>query len=440
MKKLFKRKGKNRVNYIKLKNKKNRNKKKKLFFRILFILLYILCSLIIAYFYIFVKKNKNKNRNNNKNKNIIAVKTNSSHQYEIMYKGKWILKSEFFNTILPRVPDEYQFEKNNDLIKLKYCYNLKEYSDDPEIKAELRKEFYTKISERKRYYKNITTFFVSEVGYFGNSLINVNNAIFYCEILGCNKVILNNGPGKRKWLIKNPIYIEKLNITIMQGPKANCNDENILCLSEHLNVFDGVIVKPEVRIQYIKNEILQNLPKVNTNPDDLYIHIRSGDIFRSTPAEIYAQPPLCFYEEIININNFKNIYIIAKDKLNVVIEPLMNKYPQIIFNINYLELDISLLAHAYHVAISISTFALGAVKINDNLINLYEYDIGRASRKIPWLHHHVCKYDIKYKIFTMNPSDEYASKMFCWIKTDEQKKLMLEDKCPYKFERTFPNQ
>ena len=180
MKKLFKRKGKNRVNYIKLKNKKNRNKKKKLFFRILFILLYILCSLIIAYFYIFVKKNKNKNRNNNKNKNIIAVKTNSSHQYEIMYKGKWILKSEFFNTILPRVPDEHQFEKNNDLIKLKYFYNLKEYSDDPEIKAELRKEFYTKISERKRYYKNITTFFVSGAGYFGNSLINVNNAIFYC--------------------------------------------------------------------------------------------------------------------------------------------------------------------------------------------------------------------------------------------------------------------
>ena len=59
------------------------------------------------------------------------------------------------------------------------------------------------------------------------------------------------------------------------------------------------LYKPEIRIQYAKEEILKNLPVINIAPHDLYIHIRGGDFFRSAPAPMYAQPPLCFYEKII---------------------------------------------------------------------------------------------------------------------------------------------
>ena len=44
-------------------------------------------------------------------------------------------------------------------------------------------------------------------------------------------------------------------------------------------------IKPEVRIGLIRNEIIRNLNEVNANKEDLYIHIRSGDIFD------YAQSP-----------------------------------------------------------------------------------------------------------------------------------------------------
>ena len=225
----------------------------------------------------------------------------------------------------------------------------------------------------------------------------------------------------------------------MQGPQVDCNAEDILCISEPFNAFIPTVVKPELRIKYIKNEILENLPKVNCDPEDLYIHIRGGDVFQIKPNHLYSQPPLCFYEEVIKINNFKNIFILSIDNSNVVIDPLMKKYPQIIFNKNDFKFDLSILAHAYNIAISVSTFALGAIKINNYLKNLYEYDICRVSVKNIWLHHHVIKYDIKYKIYTMNPSDEYASKMFLWVGSNDQKKLMLEDKCPNKFKRTFPN-
>ena len=70
---------------------------------------------------------------------------------------------------------------------------------------------------------------------------------------------------------------------------------------------------------------------------------------------------------------------------------------------------------------------------------MYEYDIGRLPEKFIWLHPHLFKFDIKYRIYTMKPSDIYASEMFYWEKTDLQKQLMLNDTCPYDFTLTYPN-
>ena len=49
------------------------------------------------------------------------------------------------------------------------------------------------------------------------------------------------------------------------------------------------------------------------------------------------------------------------------------------------------------------------------------------------------KFDIKYKIYTMKPSDIYADKMFRWRASQDQLKLMIEDKCTYDFVLTKPN-
>ena len=51
------------------------------------------------------------------------------------------------------------------------------------------------------------------------------------------------------------------------------------------------------------------------------------------------------------------------------------------------EIDLAYLANAYNLVNSVSTFAEGAIKINDNLKNLWEYDILRNSEKVIYLHH-----------------------------------------------------
>ena len=168
-------------------------------------------------------------------------------------------------------------------------------------------------------------------------------------------------------LIKHPLYLKAINITIIPSLKVNCSDDFTLC---NWKPFARLFVKPQIRIQYLKEEILTNIPKVYTYPKELYIHIRSGDIFSPKTHCRYSQPPLCFYEKMINNNKFKKIYIISIDRKNVVLDALINKYNNIIYRKGNYKLAISSFVHAFNAVAPVSSFFFVAIKFNDNLKNL----------------------------------------------------------------------
>ena len=416
----------------KIKKKKFLNKTtKKNYLKWIFLLLYIIIFPIII---IFVVKWKRYLKRKEKLKKYFLSNSND----EIYYKGEKVLKSKLIEDYLANISSKYQNEKNKERDRFNKYYYLKEYSNDKEIQAIIRKKVYERLSNMtKRTINKIDKIFLGRANPFGNNIISVNNAIFICEVLGCNQIILNKHT-QRKWFISKEIYIEKLNITIKKGSNVDCHNEHTLCIYRVWDIFYPFMFKPEVRIQYIKEEIISNLPKVDVDPNDLYIHLRGGDIFRIVPVSTYAQPPLCFYETIINNTKFKNIYIIANDKKNTVFRPLIKKY-NITYQKNSLEHDIYLLTHAYNLALSCSSFSLSSVKFNDNLKNLYEYDLIRLSEKFVFLHHDLYKFEIKYTIYSMKPSERYRSKMFNWIYSHKQRSLMLEDNCTYGFTVTKPN-
>ena len=341
---------------------------------------------------------------------------------------------------MSKISDDYFPYKEEERVRFNRFYNLFNYNNESKIQSLLKEKLLKEISKLKnKTVTNIETFFLSSNSFFGNGLIALNNAIFYCEVVGCHNIILNENQTNRKWLIVNPIYIEKLNITIFQDKNVDCKNNNILCIYEiHWQIYYPIVIIPQLRTQFLKEEILNNLPYVNVKPDDLYIHIRGGDIFQPNPLPYYAQPPLCFYEKIIHLKCFNNIYIVSMDKLNIIVDALTKKHENIIYKKNCIEYDISLLSHAYNIVASVSSFALSSIKINDNLKNLWEYDIMRLGEKFLFLHHHISNINIKYNIYTMKPSDIYQSKMFLWKGTSEQIKLMLEDDCPYNFTLTRP--
>ena len=286
---------------------------------------------------------------------------------------------------------------------------------------------------------------------FGNELLAINKLIFYCEIIRCQKIILDK---KKNAFIDNTIYDKKYNITI------EVVEYKTSPYYSDLNIYDIIILDPffyytnynlkiENRFSIFKNEILNNLPKIETYINDLYIHFRGGDIFKHIDnkyAPDYAQPPLCFYQKIIETNKFRNIYIISQDRKNIVINKLMKINKNIIYNKNKsrqkiirLKQDIAYLTYAYNIVGSISSFLMCIIKLNDNLKFFWEYDRYPAELRISHLHHSLYNFKRNYTIFKMEPSDIYKNEMIIWQNIHEQKIIMLNDICPNNFTIINPN-
>jgi hypothetical protein len=298
---------------------------------------------------------------------------------------------------------------------------MSENNDDKtneQIKLELLK---TIIGATGKAISNLDTIYIVDIIEFGNTMICINNIIYYCEILGCKNIYLN--PRFNRY-IKNKIVTDKLIISL--NSQVNCNDPTTLCTSLYANFFwfNLIVVKPEIRFDVIKNEIKRNLPQLKINKEDLYIHIRINK-----KNIHYAQPPLCFYETIINNFKFKNIYLIANIEKSPIVDKLISKYPNIIFQKNSIEVDISYLANAYNIVGSMSSFLEVCVRMNDNLKNFFEFDVFKQISKILFLHHDFYYYPRKYNIFQMKSSNDYRNKMFVYKMTPEQDQYMIEEKC-----------
>ena len=110
---------------------------------------------------------------------------------------------------------------------------------------------------------------------FGNLLVTLNKLIFYCEIIGCKSIILDKNTF---WFIKKKINIINKKISIETG---YYNKSFIFYFTGWDLFFSNFIYKPKIRINYLRKEIISNLPKIHYSKEYLYIHVRSGDIFKS---------------------------------------------------------------------------------------------------------------------------------------------------------------
>ena len=173
---------------------------------------------------------------------------------------------------------------------------------------------------------NINYLFIKGKSRFGNFFISINNAIIYCEILGCKKIILEKN---NNIYINNIILYKKSNFTIEPNQTFNIRDKYSIILNTRFFFYNNIVLFRNVnRFIIFREQLLNNLPKVIVHPSDLYIYIRSGDIFIRAHRN-YNQPPLCFYEAILDSFKFNKVYIISEDKLNPVIPNLLNKYSYI---------------------------------------------------------------------------------------------------------------
>lgn len=382
-----------------MKNKKLKNgnyKFYKLSTKIPFLIKNLFFFNLLIYF--FIQKIKLKNKLNEQKKNIMKN-----------LKSFSLKKNVFF--FLKKRPN-----------KLKSSLIIKE-------KEELLNMISKSVGRKITYFNSI---FLSQKLMFGNQIILINIIIFYCEILGCKRIILDKN---WNWFIKNRIYYRKYRILIKVGEVNKFkSDTGVIDCSTNFFYYSKYI-KPELRMNVIKKEILNNIPKFKTNLNDLYIYIRSGDIFIRVYNHLYAQPPLCFYKEIINNNKFDNIYIISKIKNNPVINALIKQNSNIKYKKNNLKDDIGILVYCYNMVGAISTFNNIIMHLNDNLINYWEFNIDSIVAKISHFHYFLYHLNKKINIYRMKPADKYLNKMRYWTNSKYQRNLMIKEKCPNKFQK-----
>ena len=327
--------------------------------------------------------------------------------------------------------DKVKYKEINNLISL---FSLNDFSKltNNITKHKLKIELLNELQKNPKKL-NLNSSFEDKIVYvdksfnFGNSLVLLNNLIYYCEILNIKNIYLNSN---LKWPIHQNVSYGKMNISLISKKSINLNKDNIIIFDKKLTYFQKVF-KPEIRINILKNEIKRYLPTIKINEDDLYIHIRGGDIFdyKAKGNINYAQPPLCLYTKVLTKFKFRNIFILSMDNSNPIIKLLINEFPQIILTHNSIEIDISILLNAFNLIGSMSSFLTSIIILNENLKNFFEYDNYCLSQKYLHLHHDIYKYKINYSIYKIKPSTKYLKEMFPWKNTKEQRKLMINEKC-----------
>jgi hypothetical protein len=302
--------------------------------------------------------------------------------------------------------------------------------NDPLIYEEKRYIFKYISNVIKRKITSIKRIIYSGKAQFGNTLLIINKLIFICEIIKCNEITL---AGKQFWFIKDNIVLDGYNITINKVSnitiqRHEINSETIFYNS--LNIFFYYFkIKQKIRIHLLKNEIMNNLPFLNISKNDLYIYIRSGDIFKDVIHRPYAQPPFCFYKSIFDNFNFSSIYIIAQNKNNPTINKLIGKYKNIIYKQNNLKYDISSLINCYNIVGSVSSFLNTIIMLNSNLQNYFEYNLYQMYQKIVQYHYDLFEFPQSFTVYRMEPSTNYKENMKKWKNNKRQKILMIKEKC-----------
>ena len=331
--------------------------------------------------------------------------------------------STFKNQYSTRFDNVFTSYRNENELTVEYKNKFKKYLLDG----------YSSLFKKK--YKKIDVIIFNKRMNFGNAIFIINNLIYFCEILGCTKIYLH----RDYWFIKKPIYDKELNITISPLNIDTWNNQTSIYFDSKTTFFNIVKLFKNnipIRTYILKNELFSNIKLIDTKLEDLYINIRSGrDVFKRRNRAIsnYIQPPLCFYETIISMFNFSNIYIISNGKENPVINKLLKSYNNINYFHGTVKEDVSIILSAKNLVLPCSSFSVELIKLSDNLKNLFEFNLISKGDRNLWHFTDWHLKPLKFNRFIMNPTKEYIKKMKPWRHSKEQFSKMINEKCIKKF-------
>jgi len=244
---------------------------------------------------------------------------------------------------------------------------------------------------------------IERPGRLGNFLIQIKNSLHIALYYKYN-VILPVHP------FLNTTYII-INKDVTRNDKAITDKSNFFQKGQIQNIDQSLFTLNTDKVITMVKDIfkINNVPPLDH--DDLVIHIRSGDIFKSNPHPGYVMPPLSYYTNIIKQHNYKKIYLLAEDRLNPCINQLLELYPTIIFKLQSLEQDIKIILAATHIVMSYGTFIPSLLMVSNNKKDVYCPSYSSYNNQECTIH--------------ITDLQEYHKMMLPWKNTDEQREKMV---------------
>ena len=243
---------------------------------------------------------------------------------------------------------------------------------------------------------------------FGNNLFQLLRIIKYCKVFHFHRIVIP----KNFALLKRDFVSHNISFEIRTKTTA----VNKLLKGQ----FYFPLRKFPIPMDYsgfdcFREEFLSRIPNMSLHKDDLYLHIRSGDIFKSKrPHKNYGQPPLNYFVDIIKYKKWRKVYLISEDTNNPVAPYLIKRGAS--FTRNSFFKDITIILNSHNLAIGKSTLGLSLSYLNRNgLKTLFTFNLP-TYRILP---HYNCDPDEAFAIGIINR----------WKNFKFQQKILLTSKC-----------
>jgi hypothetical protein len=205
------------------------------------------------------------------------------------------------------------------------------------------------------------------VGRTANNWIQLLNCLYYSfNLKRFHKIVFPPHQFLSIREIKNPEC----------GKACRCDkkktDSSYFFFNNKLGFKPTLKILKDLHQQYLASYVVNiDLNKPSLNPNELLIHIRSGDIFCSNPHLSYYPPPLDYYHRLIKGHGHHPIHFVYENEQNPCIKKLKEDYPGINCHSRSLKEDIELLCRAQTLAIGFGSFGLLIFLLSKNLKNLY---------------------------------------------------------------------
>lgn len=174
-----------------------------------------------------------------------------------------------------------------------------------------------------------------------------------------------------------------------------------------------------------KAYFLKQLPKVKVLNNELILHVRSGDIFKTYIHPNYGQPPCGYYRNVIQMKKWQKITIASETNTNPCVDIIANETKQK-FHRKSFKLDLALMINANHLVLSRGTLGIAVMMLAQKRQSIYMFNM--SSSRLP--DHMNCIHSNHY----------YNTVLKKWKKKASQIEMMVNSTCQtWEFVPNGPN-